>query len=128
MWYGAELVIIVKHQMSSLLSTSWGKQDTFDEMIMMSALFLTNTLSWILIVLAHWNKSLPKTCRFTQTHYSSSEPTSLCLYSLVLLSREAIHTNFIVFGLTWPGLEPRSTRTTPHVVKIDIGELNTNEN
>jgi hypothetical protein len=26
-------------------------------MIMMSALFLTNTLSWILIVLAHWNKS-----------------------------------------------------------------------
>jgi hypothetical protein len=28
-------------------------------MIMMSALFLTNTLSWILIVLAHWNKSLP---------------------------------------------------------------------
>ena len=32
---------------------SWGEQDTFDEMIMMSALFLTNTLSWILIVLAH---------------------------------------------------------------------------
>jgi hypothetical protein len=30
-----------------------GEQDTFDEMIMMSALFLTNTLSWILIVLAH---------------------------------------------------------------------------
>jgi hypothetical protein len=31
---------------------SWGEQDAFDEMIMMSALFLTNTLSWILIVLA----------------------------------------------------------------------------
>ena len=73
-------MIIVKHQMSSLLATSWGEQDAFvikgrtryifyhgenkihlfswgeqdafDEMIMMSALFLTNTLSWILIVLA----------------------------------------------------------------------------
>jgi hypothetical protein len=32
---------------------SWGEQDTFDELIMMSALFLTNALSWILIVLAH---------------------------------------------------------------------------
>jgi hypothetical protein len=30
----------------------------FDEMIIMSALYYTNTLSWILIVLAHWNNSL----------------------------------------------------------------------
>jgi len=28
-----------------------------DEMMMMSALFQTNTLSWIFIVLAHWNNS-----------------------------------------------------------------------
>jgi hypothetical protein len=52
----------------------------------------------------------------------------------VLLSREAINTNAIAFGLTWLGLEPRSTRSTikraitPPVVKFDIGELNTNEN
>ena len=106
---------ICYHGENKIHLLSWGEQDTFDEMIMMSALFLTNTLSWIL----------------TQTHYSSSELTSICLYSLVLLSREAINTNAIVFGLTWLGLEPRSTTKraiTPNVVKFDIGELSTNEN
>ena len=87
---------ICYHGENKIHVLSWGEQDTFDEMIMMSPLFLTNTLSWIL----------------TQTHYSSSELTSLCLYSLVLLSREAINTNAIVFDLTWLGLEPRSTRST----------------
>jgi hypothetical protein len=86
MWYHGE---------NKIHLLSCGEQDTIDGMIMMSPLFLTNTLSWIL----------------TQTHYSSAEPTSLCLYSLVLLSREAINTNAIVFGLTWLGLEPRFTRS-----------------
>jgi hypothetical protein len=30
----------------------------FNEMVMRSALYLTNMLSWIFIVLAHWNNSL----------------------------------------------------------------------
>jgi hypothetical protein len=30
----------------------------FNEMMMMSTLYKTNTLSWICIVLAHWNNSL----------------------------------------------------------------------
>jgi hypothetical protein len=34
------------------------EQVTFNEMMVMSTLFLTNTLSWIFIVLAHWNNSL----------------------------------------------------------------------
>jgi hypothetical protein len=29
----------------------------FNEMMMRSGLYLTNTLSWIFIVLAHWNNS-----------------------------------------------------------------------
>jgi hypothetical protein len=100
---------------------SWGEQDTF---IIMGR---TRCIWWddndVCFVLDQHSEldfnsassvkqeSVVK-CRFTQTHYSSSEPTSLYLYSLVLLSREAINTNVIVFGLTWPGLEPRSTRST----------------
>jgi hypothetical protein len=44
---------ICYHGENKIHVLSWGEQDTFDEMIMKSALFLTNTLSWILIVLAH---------------------------------------------------------------------------
>ena len=33
------------------------KKLIINEMMMRSALFLTNTLSWILLVLAHWNNS-----------------------------------------------------------------------
>jgi hypothetical protein len=45
-------------------------------------------------------------CHPTWTHYTDSEPTSLCI-----LNREAKNTNFIVFGLTRPEHEPMSTRT-----------------
>jgi hypothetical protein len=41
-------------------------------------------------------------------HYPDSEQTSLSPYCY-LLSGETINTNFIVFGLTRPGLEPQST-------------------
>jgi len=36
---------------------SWREQVTFNEIMMRSALFNTNTLSWIFIMLAHWNNS-----------------------------------------------------------------------
>ena len=36
---------------------AWYEQVKFDEMITMFALYKTNTLSWIIIVLAHWNNS-----------------------------------------------------------------------
>ena len=35
----------------------WQEQVTFDEMIMISTFYYTNTLSWIFIVWAHWNNS-----------------------------------------------------------------------
>ena len=37
---------------------SWQELVTFDEMIVMSTLYYTNTLSLIFIVLAHWNNNL----------------------------------------------------------------------
>jgi hypothetical protein len=48
----------------------------------------------------------------TRTHYPDSEPASLCSFSLMLvLSKEATNTNFIVLGLTRPGFEPMIYRT-----------------
>ena len=43
------------------------------------------------------------------THYPDSDPTSLC--SFWILSGETTNTNFIVFGLTWYGVEPTIYRT-----------------
>jgi hypothetical protein len=51
----------------------------FDEMMMMSALYKTNTFNWIFIVLVQWNNS-----RSTRAHYPVSEIASLCSYSLLL--------------------------------------------
>jgi hypothetical protein len=45
--------------MNNFSAISWWEQVTFNERIMiMSALYLTNMLSWIIKVLAHWNNSL----------------------------------------------------------------------
>ena len=38
-------------------TVSWQVQVIFDEMMMKPTLYLTNTLSWIFIVLAYWNNS-----------------------------------------------------------------------
>ena len=75
----------------------------FNEM-MMPALYLTNRLRWIFIVLAHWNNS-PRVDMWcsTKTHYSDSEPINLCPYSLMWCAkRKDANTNCIVFGLVWP--------------------------
>ena len=49
----------------------------------------------------------------TRTHYSDSEPASLCSFSLMLCvySGEATNTNFKIVGLTRPGLVPTIYRT-----------------
>ena len=77
---------------------SWGEQDAFDDNDVCFVLDQHSELDFNSASSVK-QESVVK-CRFTQTHYSSSEPTSLYLYSLVLLSREAINTNVIVFGLT----------------------------
>ena len=47
--------MVVLHQMSDISVISWRGQVTFDKMMMMSALYQTKTLIWIVIMLVHWS-------------------------------------------------------------------------
>jgi len=81
----------------------------FNEMMMRSALYSTNTLSWIFIVLAHWNNS-PQAHMSAHSYTLSwfwANPSSFCI-----LSGEAININFLAFGLTgsWSHDLPDSRR------------------
>ena len=59
--------------------------------MMMSALYWTNTLSWIFIVLALRLKEVSvQTFRTNRTHYPDSESTNLCCYSLMLCAMRSI--------------------------------------
>ena len=147
----------VKHFFSNIMSRT---MLIVNEM-MRSALYQTNMLGRIFIVLAHWNNSLwidtcislcrknlsttcPKAkiwkknyiysnkffhnfhlydssftcpmlqasglerrqiCRCIQSHYSDSKATSLySTFKWCMISEEAAHEHFIVFGFTCPGL------------------------
>jgi hypothetical protein len=80
--------LLLNAKMSKFLTISWREWVTFNEMMMMSAFYKTNTLNWIFIKLAHRNNSsrVDMSCRSTQTHYADFEPTSLCSCSLKLHS------------------------------------------
>jgi hypothetical protein len=60
-----------------------------------------NTPSWIFIKLAHCNNSTQVDMLLYSNTFPDFEATSL--------SGEVANTNFIVLGLTWQGLESRST-------------------
>jgi hypothetical protein len=56
----------------------------FNEMMMRSAMYLTNTFGWIFIVLSHW-KNRPRIDISPHSDtYPDSEPTSLCFFSLMI--------------------------------------------
>ena len=74
-----EQVIVVEHQMSNFSAISLPEQNTFNEMMMMSALYQTNTPNWIFI-LSHCNNS---PWVYMSLH-SDFEPICLCSYSLKL--------------------------------------------
>ena len=78
----------------------------FNEM-MMSALFLTNTLSWIFIVLAHWNNNLrlDMLLHSDTLFWFRANPSLLFLLNAACLA-EKQQIPILVFGLTWPGFEP----------------------
>jgi hypothetical protein len=64
-------------------------------------------LSWIIIVLPHWNNSLRVDMSPGWTHYPDSEQPVFVLSIWCCVFRgEATNTNFIVFGLIRLGLEP----------------------
>jgi hypothetical protein len=82
---------------------NWGHGENklnFIAMMMMATLYSIHRLSWIVIVLSHWNKeSTDKHVIPFLTHYPNSESTSFYSYSSrCLLSGEATNTNFTV----WP--------------------------
>ena len=62
---------------------------------------LSNTVSYILIVLAHWHNN-PHDA--PPRHDPNSESYNLCSYSRS--NNICTCTNFIVYGLTWLGVEP----------------------
>ena len=82
----------------------------FNEIMMRSTLFKTNTLSWIFILLAHWNNS---PCIDMSLHsgtlfwFRDNQSLLLLLRAACLAEKQQIPINFIVFGLTnRPCLEP----------------------
>ena len=86
----------------------------FNEMMMIrSALFLTNMLSWIFIVLAHWNNSLwiDMWLHLDTLFWFRANQSLLFLLNAACLAEKQQNTNFIVFGLTRPGLETTIYRT-----------------
>ena len=101
-------MIIAYRQMSNFAAISWREQVTFNEMMMMSGIcFVLDQHAEVDFYSARSLKQQSagrRQCRSTRSHYSDSEPTSLCSYS-IMLSGEALNTNFKVFGLTRPGLE-----------------------
>jgi len=72
-----------------------------DEIVMISALQLTDTLSWIFIVLAYWNKSVSRQVvppgHIILIPNQPVKQTKLDIYAFIL---------FMVFGFVLPWLEP----------------------
>jgi hypothetical protein len=92
-------------------------QATFDEMIIMSALYMTNMLSRIFILLAHWNNSPSADSWLGHIIVIPSQPVFALSPKCCMLSGEAINTNLIISGLTWPGLEPTIYHTDAVVME-----------
>ena len=78
-----------------------------NEMIMRSALYYTNTLSWIFIVLAHWNNSprIDMSPYLDKLSWFRSNQSLLFLLNAACLA-EKQQTPILVFGLIRSGLEP----------------------
>ena len=84
----------------------------FNEMIMSSALYKINMLSWIFIVLAHWNKSAERhVAPLGHIILIPNQPAFALTPLCCVLSGEATNTNCIVFGLIRSQLEPNIYRT-----------------
>ena len=83
----------------------------FNEMMMRSALFQTNTLSWIFIVLAHWNNSPWSDMSLlsdTLFWFRANQSLLFLLNAACLVEKQQIP---ILLSLVWPdrGSNPRST-------------------
>ena len=80
-------------------------------MMMRSALYWTNTLSWIFIVPLKQQSADRHVAPLGHIILIPSQPVFVLSPQCCVLSGEATNTNFIVFGLTLSGLEPTIYRT-----------------
>ena len=98
----------------------------FNERVMRSALFKTNTLSWIFVVLAHSSNS-PRVDMSLHSDtlfwFRVNQSLLFLLNTACLAGKQQISLNFIVFGSTRPRLEPtiyhtRSERANHYAIDV----------
>ena len=107
-----EWVIVVQRQLSNLSALLWREQVNLQWNDDVEVCFVKKQHAWLDFCSASSLKQQSADKHVAPLgHISNSEPTSLCSFSLMLLSVEATHTNCIVFGLTRLGLEPTIYRT-----------------
>ena len=85
-------------------AAAWREQTAFNAMII-STLYMTNTLSWIFIVLAHWNNSPRVDMSLHTLSWFRAIRSLLLLLNAVWLAEQQ-QKPISQFGLPWPGLEP----------------------
>jgi hypothetical protein len=101
-------IYLEKHCNSEIFQLYHGENMFIFNEMMRSVLYNTNKLSWIFIVLAHWNNRL----RIDMSPHSDTiawfqaNQSLFCLLNAACLAGEATNTNIIVFGLTRIGLNP----------------------
>ena len=101
--------LLLNAKMSKFLTILWREWITFNEKMMMSALYKTNTLNWIFIKLAHRNNSSRVDMSLHSRHIMLilSQPVFALTPWSCMVSREAANTNFIVSDLTPIGLKSK---------------------
>ena len=110
-WSKCQRQFYVTHWQKNIFETSWLKQVTFDEKIMIPGLLKTKTISWMSIVLAHWNNS-PRVDMSFYSHYPNFEPTNYCSFSLMLCAKRR-RNRYICHSLWFDPIGAR-IRNLPH--------------
>jgi hypothetical protein len=102
---------------------------TFDLMLMMSALYFTNKLSWILIVLVHWNNSpqVDMLLHLDTLAWFRANHTLLLLLNAACLEKEQILICSLWFDPQSIALEKSKLNTTDAVrtknSEIRVGQV-----
>jgi hypothetical protein len=100
--------IIVKRQLIIFYQLYHGANKfMFNEIMMRSALYSANTLSYIYIVLADWNNNpwTDMSLHLDTLSWFRANQSLLLLRNAVYVAEKQQITNFIVFGLTQSGVE-----------------------
>jgi len=107
-WYTNEWLLFNASSVFVLV-LSWREHVTFDEMMMISALYWTNMHSWIFIVLVHWNHSLWVDMSLhsdTLSLFRGNWSLLFLLNAACTVEGETTNANFIVCSSTRQGLKP----------------------